>query len=155
VRVLGRLSRDNDGLKWEKEEREMNIEHEGKTYEVLTIDRISEITHARLAGGAIWLAKGIKPATIEAYATLRRPGSDGGKVLDASDFTEWGIQPLRLVPKEPVTFEATFALSGSSWYPLHHLSDGLAHQNSTTKRFRCVEIVEEESILKAKGVDRG
>lgn len=29
------------------------ITHEGTTYEVLTIDRISEITHAKLAGGKV------------------------------------------------------------------------------------------------------
>jgi hypothetical protein len=28
VRVIGRLSRDNDGLKWEKEEREMSMKSE-------------------------------------------------------------------------------------------------------------------------------
>jgi hypothetical protein len=114
----------------------MNIEHEGKTYEVLTLDRISEITHAKLAGGAIWLAKGIKPATIEAYATLRRPGSDGGKVLNASEFTEWGIQPLRLVPNEPVAFEAVAYMSGGAGL----IEVGSMHVG---KRFRCVEIVGE------------
>ena len=120
----------------------MNIEHDGKTYEVL--DGWSRLpTHARLATG-------IKKV---AYMPI-------GITIDGDEYTmkqinDNGIQPLRLVPKEPVTFEATFALSGSSWYPLHHLNDGLAHQNSTTKRFRCVEIVEEEAqaILKAKGVD--
>jgi len=133
----------------------MNIEHEGKTYEVLTIDGISEITHAKLAGGKV-----VEAMMVEDGEPFCRIASPSDLVLDDRDLfleelADFGIQPLRLVPKEPVTFEATFALSGSSWYPLHHLSDGLAHQNSTTKRFRCVEIVEEESILKAKGVDRG
>jgi len=152
VKILGKLSRDNDGLKWEKGEREMNIEHEGQTYEVLTLDRISEITHAKLAGGKVVSAVFIS----DGYLRIESPSE---LVLASHEYYYaeihgWGIQPLRLVPREPVSFEANFALSGSDWYPLHHLSDGLAHQNSTTKRFRCVEIVEEEShaILKAKGV---
>jgi hypothetical protein len=110
------------------------IEHDGQTYKVLTLDRISEITHAKLAGGLMEAT----PA----------PRWEHAIVIDGAIYTRQmqelnQIQPLRLVPREPVTFEADFALSGSSWYPLHHLSDGLAHQNSTTKRFRCVEIVEE------------
>ena len=118
------------------------IEHEGQTYEVLTLDRISEITHARLAGGKVKDASAVVPSFIEPYVVFRCPNGQN-ICMDLSETQDHGIQPLRLVPRESVTFEATFALSGSSWYPLHHLSDGLAHQNSTTKRFRCVEIVEE------------
>ena len=118
----------------------MNIEHDEQTYEVLSLDRISEITHAKLAGG--------KVVTAETNGTdvwLWSPTMEHADAtcFDLTELEPYGIQPLRLVQREPVTFEATFALSGSSWYPLHHLSDGLAHQNSTTKRFRCVEIVEE------------
>ena len=115
------------------------IEHEGQAYEVLTLDRISEITHAKLAGGAV-----VEVEAGKCLITFDSPtGSQEEMGFKFNELEPFGIQPLRLVPREPVTFEATFALSGSSWYPLHHLSDGLAHQNSTTKRFRCVEIVEE------------
>jgi hypothetical protein len=116
------------------------IEHDGQTYEVLTLDRISEITHAKLAGGKVVDADYLR-GFIHAYTT--EEDIEVVTTFTEGELFEFGIQPLRLVLREPVTFEATFALSGSSWYPLHHLSDGLAHQNSTTKRFQCVEIVEE------------
>jgi hypothetical protein len=131
----------------------MNIEHDGKTYEVLTLERISEITHARLAGGKV---------------TKARP--EGGIVLLTSpidpvfaeneyhrnELEPFGIQPLRLVPKEPVTFEATFAkCHGARWRPVYDLDEGIALQGCEQRKFRCVEIGEEEAqaILKAKGVE--
>jgi hypothetical protein len=119
------------------------IEHKGKTYEVLDAtnpESIKLITHAKMGGGDI-----VESDYNEVASVIYIPfqGGDYRLSFGEKSIRFLGIQPLRLVPKEPVTFEATFALSGSSWYPLHHLSDGLAHQNSTTKRFRCVEIVEE------------
>jgi hypothetical protein len=125
MKVLGKLSRDNDGLKWEKEKREMNtIEHEGKTYEVL--DGWSRLpTHAKLATG-------IKKV---GYMPI-------GITIDGDEYTmkqinDNGIQPLRLVPKEPVTFEgrAVRTLQGDVCIWVPHEVEG--------KPFRCVEIMEE------------
>jgi hypothetical protein len=86
----------------------MNIEHDGKTYEVLAIDRIKLITHARLAGGKVVGTKIIDDTAI-------RCESPFGKHLAHTDFLfeeleHFGIQPLRLVPNEPVTFEAWTAI---------------------------------------------
>ena len=66
MNVLGKLTRNDDGLTWEpmKEEKtEMNetIKIDGKDYEVLTLDRIGEITHAKLAGGKVVGAKKCDP----------------------------------------------------------------------------------------------
>jgi hypothetical protein len=145
MRVLGKLSRDNDGLKWEKEEREMNIEHDGKTYEVLTLDRISLITHARLAGGKVVEAGKASPGYFKVRASDESdPHHFCYKTQELADNN---IQPLRLVPKEPVTFEATFAkCHGARWRPVYDLDEGIALQGCEQKRFRCVEIVEEEQV---------
>jgi hypothetical protein len=135
MKVLGKLSRDNDGLKWEKEEREMNIEHEGKTYEVLTLDRISEITHARLAGG--------KVVTAETNGTdvwLWSPTMEHADAtcFDLTELEPYGIQPLRLVPNEPVTFEGiAFASQSCGDFII------CVPKEAVGKQFRCVEIVEE------------
>lgn len=133
VRVIGKLSRDNDGLKWEKEKREMNIEHEGKTYEVLTLDRIGEITHAKLAGGKVVTASEIDCGIV----TLASPTSYISTRFGEDELEHFGIQPLRLVPKVPVTFEgrSVRTLQGDVCIWLPHEVEG--------KRFRCVEIVEE------------
>jgi len=106
------------------------IEHEGQTYDVLTLDRISEITHAKLAGeifDATYLGLYPKPDCILV----------DGDVYTAKMQSHNNIQPLRLVPKEPVTFEAraTRTLQGDVCIWLPHEVEG--------KRFRCVEIVEE------------
>jgi len=135
------------------EEIEMNtIEHEGQNYEVLTLGKQDGMTHVLFAGGELKIGETCAGLSYGFYAYDDESKTNGTCYL-LKEAKLHNIQPLRLVLREPVTFEATFALSGSSWYPLHHLSDGLAHQNSTTKRFRCVEIVEEaQAILKAKGV---
>ncbi len=139
MRVLGKLSRDNDGLKWEKEREMKTIEHEGKTYEVLTLDRISEITHAKLAGGKV--RQCVLRGHDNKFVEWQHPSNCGAYI---NDFEDLGIQPLRLVPKEPVTFEATFARESTGyWYPCHHLDDGIAYKGKVQRKFRCVEIVEE------------
>jgi hypothetical protein len=135
------------------------IELEGKTYEVLAIDRISKITHAKYAG--------MGDDNAPHQAKYQAFGGSWGIMVKEDDVQEahfyplsvvkkHNIQPMRLVPKEPVTFEATFARESTGyWYPLHHLDDGIAYEGKVQRKFRCVEIVEEEAhaILKAKGVD--
>ena len=105
------------------------IEHEGQTYDVLTLDRISEITHAKLAGGKV----------VEAFIGWKGTSAYIAEpvMLSIQGWEPLGIQPLRLVPREPVTFEAraTRTLQGDVCIWLPHEVEG--------KRFRCVEIVEE------------
>jgi len=141
VNVLGKLSRDNDGLKWEKGEREMNITHEGKTYEVLPLDRISEITHAKLAGGRVVGTKQIDDTAIRCEGPF-------GKHLAHTDFLfeelePYGVQPLRLVPNEPVTFEGVVSVNGCCHTAMIEIPIELQTKIKEGKRFRCVEIVEE------------
>jgi len=104
----------------------MNIEHDGKTYEVLTLGRISEITHAKLAGGKV-----VKPEFSE---LVKEYYIDMSGEVWQEDWVSLGIQPLRLVQKEPVTFEACVDRRG--WIPA-------PKEAEPGKRFRCVEIVEE------------
>jgi hypothetical protein len=121
----------------------MNIEHKGKTYEVLTLDRISEITHAKLAGGAVTTAKA---SLCGAGITVSSIGTDLTTTLIDREIEDFGIQPLRLVPKEPVTFDAIFYKNGpGGWHPLHDLDDGLAYQGYEQRKFRCVEMMEANS----------
>ena len=101
-------------------------------FEVLTLDRISEITHAKLAGGLMEAT----PA----------PRWENAIVIDGVIYTRQmqtlnQIQPLRLVPKEPVTFEATFARESTGyWSPIYGLDDGIAYKSNEQKKFRCVEV---------------
>jgi hypothetical protein len=113
----------------------MNIKHEGKTYEVLTLDRISEITHAKLVGGKVVIARCLRGFThiytieddVEAVTTFVEP-----------ELVDYGIIPLRLVPKEPVTFDRDVlpGFGGTRYI-------GVPADVPVGKRFRCVEIVEE------------
>ena len=114
------------------------IEHEGKTYEVLSLDRISEITHAKLAGGNV--RQCVLRGQFNKFIEWKHP-SNGGAYIN--DFQDLCIQPLRLVTKEPVTFEATFALVDGFWTRITCLDDGIAYQHKEKKNFRCVEIGEE------------
>ena len=114
----------------------MNIKHEGKTYEVLTIDRISEITHAKLAGGAVTTAKA---SLCGAGIIVSSIGTDLTTTLIDREIEDFAVQPLRLVPKELVAFEEVFfkGETTNQWYQC------FASGSRPTKRFRCVEIVEE------------
>jgi hypothetical protein len=114
------------------EEKEMNtIEIDGKTYEVLT-GWARNVTHAQMATG-IRSVDASHPCILidgDAY-TMRQVNANK-------------IQPLRLMPKEPVTWVCEFGNSGDGfWFPIYCLDDALAYQHKEKKRFRCVEIVEE------------
>lgn len=126
------------------------IEIEGQTYEVLTLDRISEITHAKLAGGAVTPASLFaNPCSSHARIKLLNVEETLRHCFYAFELEPFCIQPLRLVPREPVTFEAECYQSRNSddWCILHSddeaLRNALWRYGTTTKRFRCVEIVEE------------
>ena len=113
------------------------IELEGKTYEVLdaaNLESIKLITHAKLAGG--------KVVEVEECPVRGELCCLYSKGIWLRNWQDLGIQPLRLVPKEPVTFEATFALVSGFWTRVTCLDDGIAYQGYEQKPFRCVEIVE-------------
>ncbi len=120
----------------------MTITHEGKTYEVLSLDRIDEITHAKLAGGKVVSCELRNGDAIRDLIWLFHDGGQYGVYVGF--LQDLGIQPLRLVPKEPMTFEATFAKDQSGyWHPMYGLDCGFAYQGKEQRKFRCVEIVEE------------
>lgn len=117
----------------------MNIEHEGKTYEVLDAtnpESIKLITHAKLAGGKV---VGCELRNGDAIGDLIWLFHDGGQYgVYVGFLKDNNIQPLRLVPNDPVTFEATFYRSNSTAWV--HGNGGAQYK---TIRVRCVEIVEE------------
>ncbi len=55
-----------------------------------------------------------------------------------------GIKCLRKVKPTPIEFKATFVSYDGNWRLLDCLEDGFAHQNFKKKKFRCVEILEDE-----------
>ena len=55
-----------------------------------------------------------------------------------------GIKCLRKFKPKPIEFKATFVSYDGNWRLLDCLEDGFAHQNFKKKKFRCVEILEEE-----------
>ena len=65
----------------------------------------------------------------------------------------WGIQPLKLIERKPVEF--------LSFATLEHTDRGdlmvicATHEVKPGMKFKCVQITEEEAILKAKEVSRG
>jgi hypothetical protein len=135
------------------------VEIDGNVYEVLDLtnpESIKLITHAKLAGGKVLEIVGIEDDSFEVRL------SDGSDFyFSSASFQDLDIQPLqllskplRLVPKEPVTFEGQVTrVDGGNCYV-----DMIAVDCAGAKpgmRFLCTEIVEEEAhaILKAKGVE--
>lgn len=108
------------------------IEHEGKTYEVLTIDRISEANHAVTSVGVV---REIQRSEVDGEPHCLIPMN--GFVICQDIWEHIGIIPLRLVPKEPVTFEGVAYLGSDSHAYIRLPKD------YSGKRFRGVEIVEE------------
>ena len=130
----------------------MNIEHEGKTYEVLDAtdpESIKLITHAKMGGGDI-----VESDYNEVASVIYIPfqGGDYRLSFGEKSIRFLGIQPLRIVPKEPVTFEGDVAFVGQGVIEgtpgIHRLvefavSEDVWQKLEKGKRFRCVEIVEE------------
>jgi hypothetical protein len=93
----------------------MNIEHEGKTYEV-TPGICNDTTHV------LHPVHGLAPLFFEATTFGQLPSAtclgtrltiyshNGGSYCEVGYLEQHGIQPLRLVPNEPVTFEAWTAI---------------------------------------------
>jgi hypothetical protein len=55
-----------------------------------------------------------------------------------------GIRCLRKFKQNPIEFEAMFVSYDGNWRLLDILDDKFAHQNFKKKKFRCVQIMEEE-----------
>jgi len=79
----------------------MNITHEGKTYEVLTLDRISEITHAKTGSGAI-----LSTRSIDGFHHVYTDCENWEAVTTFCDgeFEIFGIHPLKLIERNPGSF---------------------------------------------------
>jgi hypothetical protein len=70
--------------------------------------------------------------------------SGGWQRIHACAFPLLGIKCLRKKKREPIEFEAAFAKYDGNWRFLYSLDDGSAYQNLKKKKFRCVEIMEDE-----------
>lgn len=104
---------------------------DGIEYEVLTQDRISEITHAKLAGGKV-----TKVSTADDCHFIRlTPALE----FFYSELEPFGIQPLKLLPKKPVEF-VEVVRSGCRLGAVIEVPEGFIG-----KKFHCVEIVGEEA----------
>ena len=112
---------------------------DGKEYEVLTLDRIGEITHASVAGGKVVNAETNLTDFWVWSPTLEHADAT---CFDVSELADFGIQPLKLIERKPVEFVATFALVGGFWTRVTCLDDGIAYKGNEQKKFRCVEVVE-------------
>ena len=55
-----------------------------------------------------------------------------------------GIKCLRKFKPTPIEFEGMFLSYDGNWRLLLRLEDGFAHQDFKKKKFRCIEILEEE-----------
>lgn len=106
------------------------ITHEGQEYEVLPLDRISEITHAKLAGG-IRTANGDEVGIV--WIDLRFDTKDARFAFE--ELADFGIQPLKLLPKRPVEFTRE-AYAGHSTAFIQLPAD------CAGKKFKCVEVTE-------------
>ena len=107
---------------------------DGKDYEPLTLDRIGEITHARLAGGKVVGAKKCDP-----YIRVGVPQtSDNCHVYYSEELEDNNIQPLKLIERKPVEFVAWTAIVN------FHGNDVVAIICPETvhidTKFQCVEV---------------
>lgn len=71
-----------------------------ETYEVLTLDRICEITHAKLAGGKVTTVL----RRLTALKVFIPNGSGEYHCWQPSELAGFGIQPLKLIERKPVEF---------------------------------------------------
>lgn len=119
------------------------ITHEGNDYEVLSLDRISEITHAELAGGEVVESQSHESCG-KPYIFIPLIAADSSEYqisLNIVNIQRLGIQPLKLLEKVPVEFTDTFAQCvDGKWYPVYSLDDGFGYQQCEQKVFRCVEV---------------
>lgn len=67
-------------------------------YEVLTLDRIGEITHAKLAGGKATTAQD----RLNAIRVFIPNGSGEYHCWSPGELEDFGIQPLKLIERVPV-----------------------------------------------------
>lgn len=110
---------------------------DGKDYEVLPLDRIGEITHARLAGGKVVDARNT------GFIEIETAHSD--MALAPEELEPFGIQPLKMFERVPVEFEARFYFRDGFWEPTYLIDvvelSGIPE--SEVMKFKCVQIMEE------------
>ncbi len=114
------------------------ITHDGQTYEALTYEAAKAnpelVVAVKTSTGTRWIAQANKDDI--------HVQNESGFWVRWDDAESLGIQPLRLVPKEPVTFEASVVVGTFHGDDVTML---LAPKMPLGKRFRCVEIVEEQA----------
>ena len=120
---------------------------DGQDYEVLTTDpeSIKHITHARLAGGVVSVEKNKG----KRYIAWQYPdGTEDTAWIEKLEFI--GIQPLKLIERKPVEFVGEVVRIDGGNYYVDTINVPVTVQ--PRMKFRCVQITEEQAILKAKGV---
>ena len=107
---------------------------------MLTLDKISEITHAKLAGGKVVDAKWEGDAL-----RIGIPYSSSQyHVYCLEELEDNNIQPLKLIERGPVEFTVEMGSRGDGfWFPIYCLDDAIAYQHAQKMKFRCVQVTEE------------
>lgn len=108
---------------------------DGNDYEVLTHDRICEITHARMGGGDI-----VESWHNELNDVISVPFKNGDYRLSFGEASIkfLGIQPLKLIERKPVEFVAD-VMPGFGGTKYIAIPDNVP----VGMKFRCVQITEE------------
>lgn len=114
-----------------------------KEFEVLTMGKHSSMTHVLFAGGTVEEAESCNDQAKRFWVFADSPDNPTGDRYTVETARLHNIKPLKLIEREPVEFNAEFALIGSHWYPLHTLDDAHGSDNNKKMKFRCVQITEE------------
>jgi len=111
---------------------------------------LEDATHVEI-NGKIWELK--RGGNVEKSGGLSIDGFHSIDILvGVNDWTNipkelfplLGIRCLRKFKPKPIEFKATFVSYDGNWRLLDCLEDGFAHQNFKKKKFRCIEILEDE-----------
>ena len=117
---------------------------DGKDYEVLTLDRIGEITHAKVSSGAVLGAApelDEDPQNDVVYLSYEDGTSDQ---MWASSLEVLGIQPLKLVERVPVSFKGEVqSLTGVPGYLDGNKWVLCPYEVKPGMKFKCFKITEE------------
>jgi hypothetical protein len=109
---------------------------------------LEQATHIEMGGkvyefGNVFTSKGEVLKYNDSLIDVCR-GTTGWQLINVDTFPILGIKPLKKKKREPIEFEATFAMYDGQWHTLAILNDSFAYLNNKRVRFRCVEILEEE-----------
>ncbi len=111
------------------------FQFENETYEVLTLDQIHMITHAKYAGDD----EKVMTAEFDGlvHVQLNEDRTKFMTPFDERELDKNKLIPLRHVPREPRSFEAPFEFVNGLW----KRSSPVTNENSVW--FHCVEIMGE------------